>query len=538
MSSDSEQSEWSDSEREGTERVNTERADTEVTQKNQSEEDEDDGKVYYTAKDGSKKILPDGMTPPRLREPIFIKSKKKKEDEDNTEKKEHKIDFNKPKDQMVLIEDKPVEEFEEAEEMLAKYGDPMDCEFFGGKKKKPNVALKDWELEYADIFGKVKEKIPILNFSNIKEIDNFAKASTIINTFRKFNKDTIVTYSGGFSNSGGFESTSFKGRHIIHLLNQLKVDFLSLGTEDLENPEIIERISDFEGAIVNSNLKSRKGDKISRVSSYVIRKIQNFKVCFLGANFSESENFKILDPKEELEELLDDTLKGKYDFAVLLSGQNFGFKGINLVLSYSSGINSLNFIGKIYVLASDINLESLSVSLIDKKTKKVETAIISTQGIPEDKNFSMHTKYWKDLGSGELKAKFGVDINKSLGNKKIISQKILFQAIKKYNQGNKIDAGYIILDREMKLKLAEESDVYDFFKLYPRDVKFVKIGINDLEILGRILEDQRTVYTKLEENNIILCSEDLAREVISEYLDEISALVLVDLKVILCQYFL
>ena len=504
-------------------------------------------KIYHM-KNGVRTELAPGEVPENLKEPVLFKP-------DTTKKKP--INFNKPRDQMVLIDDNKVEELEEAEAMLATYeeDDPFSAWENNGKKVKPVVELKlsDWELKYSEIFQNLKNKestvVPILNFSNISEFHNISKLSTLINSIKKFNKDIAITCSGNFSFSGGFNETSFKGRHMIHMMNQLKVDFITPGSLDIENPEILARFEEFSGTIICSNLKLSGGKRISKVSSYVIRTVGKFRICFLGltdgkdADFETKSNYN-----EQIDEILSNKVKDKFDFVVLLSSldlkENKKLKNVDLILSKSQGINTLSIIRSIPIFSSDENFDSVTLSLITyskEKVKRVKNCVISTDDIPEDRNFIIHSNYWKNLGFGELSSKYKINLignlNNNEWNEKNLLKKI-FECINKYNQNRRLDVGYIVLSNELinNLSLSKNAEIYDIFRLFPNEEKLVKIAINDLEILEKILQDQRLLHCRLDPSNIMITTKSIAENILSEYVLEISAVILDDVKIALIEF--
>jgi hypothetical protein len=492
-------------------------------------------KVYHT-KNGKRVPLGENEVPEVLKEPVLFEPKKKNKDEE-----EQKYNFNKPKDQMVLIEDKPISELQEAEDMLAKYSDDPFSQFEKPKKKVETLNLSGWELKYSDIFKTINNKvdavIPIINFSTIYDIDNIAKLSTLCNTFRKLNKNTILTFCGGLLEKGQFYETSFKGRHLIHLFNQLKVDFMTLSEQDLANDQLTSRISDFKGTVILSNVEE-KNNKIPGTFKYVIRKVidkSNFenKICFLG--LSESEIYDTLNPKEITSSIMETK---KVDISVALSALNFDDNlqiKANLILGKSNKYNLSSFAEKTKIITSDPNLNSVSVSIIQfpkgSREYTLQTHIISLIDIPEDINFSVHQNYWKDLGYDELRNKYKFDFSKIFKNPILKSKaflKFIIEALSKFK-----DIGYVILDPNVFAELGANIKTIDLFKLFPEEHKLVKFKITEPELLYKIMNDGRIKYSKVNDSNIIITTQNVAESIISEYIFDFDVQIVGDIKTLI-----
>ncbi len=492
-------------------------------------------KVYHT-KNGKRVELQDGEVPEVLKEPILFKAKKNKDEE-------KKINFNKPKDQMVLIEDKETPELTEAENMLQRYEDPF-IQFKKSKKKPDPIKLSGWETEYEEIFKIIRNKvdtiIPIINFSTIHEFDNISKLSTLCNSFRKFNNNTILTFSGDFSNGGKFYETSFKGRHLIHLFNQLKVDFVTLNEDDLLNDQLNSRISEFTGTTILSNVEN-ENTKIPGTFKYVIRKVtdtSNFenKICFMG--FSKSDKFDTFDISSTSSKILE-SKADKIDISIALSAldfeENLKIKNVALILGKSNKINLSSEYKKIKIITSDPNLNSISLSILHfpKGSKKytLQTYIIPLSEIPDDSNFLVHQNYWQDLGFAELKNKYNFDLTKIFKNHNLRSKaflKFIIESLSKFK-----DIGYVILDPDLFVELKANLKATDIFKLFPEEHKLVKFKIQEPELLHKIIKDQRIVYSKINDSNIVLTTKDIAESIIAEYFDEFEVQIVGDIKTVI-----
>jgi hypothetical protein len=492
-------------------------------------------KVYHT-KNGKRVPLEDGEIPEILKEPVFYKSNKDKKT------KEPVINFNKPKDQMVLIDDTKVSELDEAEELLAKYQDPFEAWFGSDKKKKSPEPLKleGWELQYEELFKAMRNKtdavIPIINFSKVRNFDNICKLSTLCNAFRKYNKNTIVTCSGDFTHGGAFHETSFEGRHMFHLFDQLKVDFLTIADSDY-NKHLPTRISEFKGTIILSNLKP-EGQKIPNTYSYVIRTIKDKlgfenKICFLGITDLESSS----NPQKEITEILDVKLEHKFDLVVALSGMDFRkhlkIDRCNLILAKSTDINLLSAQNGSTIFTSDHDLKSVAVTIVTfpkgSKEYKLQNYVIPLSQLPDDQAFLIHYKYWKDLGFGELSTKYNCQFNTIFKNPLLKNNVFLKFAIKAISRI--LNTGYVILDPSIyNIEFPANGSPYDLFKLFPGKHSLVKVTIPEPEILESMLCDDRIVYSKVDHSNVIITSIEVAESILSEYVPEFNAEIVGDLK--------
>lgn len=510
----------------------------EESYRNNTTSDPTEGNKVYHIKNGKRILLEDGEVPENLKEPILFGKKPEEK------KEKHIIDFNKPKDQMVLIDDSGAPELKEADAMLETYerGDAFD-QFFGKKKKAPAPKLLGWELQYPDLCTTIRNKvdtvIPIINFSKISEINNLEKLSTVLQSFRKLNSNTVLTFSGDFMHSGAFHCTSFDGRHIIHLFNQLGVNYITLSSEDLKNFQVLERIKEFKGTVLLSNIRDSSDQKLQNTYSYVVRSItdksdfQN-NIAFFGlSNLSEDSELTQNDTKSVISNLLDSKLKNKYDLVVTLSSlsltDNFSVSGVDLTLgTFDYNIKVIK--NKHTIVASDPDLESITVSVItfpkSSKNFTLQSHVIPLINIPADPQFT-HTQYWKDLGIGELKVKYNFDFGRKYKTSIAKFYTFILKALSKIE-----GVGYIILNSQFKnLQFPESS--YDLFKLFPEDTNLVKFAISDAQLLETILGDSRIIYTEVQHSNIILTTKQIAENIITDYITDFDVTLLEDLKTVL-----
>jgi hypothetical protein len=504
--------------------------------KNNTTSDQGEANKVFHIKNGKKVVLEEGEVPDTLKEPILFGT------EENPKKKKHIINFNKPKDKMVLIEDNGVSELQEADQMLEAYGDPFEMWDKPHKVKKElqSLNLSGWELKYEDLFKAVRNKIdaviPVINFSSVKNIENFTKLSTLYTRLKDLNTNTILTFSGDFCHGGIYHETSFSGRHIIHLFNQLGVNFMTLDKSDLENPEILERIKEFKGTVILSNVKDINKNKLLNTSGYILRTIKdksNFenKIAFLGV--ADSTNFSSSNSKLEISEKLETKLKDKYDFVVVLSSlslsDNCKLSESNLILAkhdYNMIVNTTQN----KIISSDPDLESVTVSLITfpkgSKIAKLQSHLVYLNSIPENPEF-IHLQYWKDLGLGELKIKYKFDFEKKF----TITTSLLNFLIK------------ILLKEQVNIVMPKifqdlpiPKNAYDLFTIFPGPNKLVKFQVTEAKILEQILGDFRLIYSA-QPSNLIITTLEIAETIITDYVEDLNVTIIGDLKTLLYKNF-
>ena len=345
--------------------------------------------------------------------------------ENKIRKKPKPINLNVPLDQPVLLETESPKEFDEMEDKIVEFDKGMDTfGFFESKnKREPKIEYTGFSSKIKFILEQCKSNdIPIISINSPIEFLGADKISTLIQTIKKYNSSVTVIATGPFYNGSGFSSTSFNGKHIIDIFNKLNIDFINFGNTDhhLDSTDFLDRITEFKGTALCTNLKNLNGTKISKTTSYLLRDYTFTKLLYIG--ISEENNCSYLKTVNEINVLKDifEKFKNKYEFAVLLSTCNDlknkeiaeKFPEIKLICSNFNN-NNLYTHMNCKIGNSEPNFKSVYLHIL-KKDEIISHLIPIDETIPKDENLKITLRYWSDLGYKELKTLNTIDPNQTI----------------------------------------------------------------------------------------------------------------------------
>ena len=471
--------------------------------------------------------------------------------ENKKRRKPKPIDLNVPLDQPVLLENKESpKEFDEMEDKLAEFDKAMDqFGYFKPIKNKeiPKVEYTDWEQKYSFVLDNIKDGIPILSFNSPIEFTNADRVSTLIKTFKKYNKNTTVIVGGTFYTGSGFSNTSFNGKHMIDIFNRLNVDFINFSEIDCSIEDFRERILEFKGTALTTNLKNIDFSKISKSSSFIVRKFED-PVLFLAIT-SEfcTQEFCTIDSIKAIESNFKDA-----KYVILCSTfQNNEYiidniNDINLILS--TGKNNKSYTYKdVKIANADPDFTSVYVHIL-KEENIISHLIPIDELIPQDPDLRITLKYWKELGYKELKVFNKIDPslklidlkNETLSTEKIL-QYLLIILEKKFTD---FRVNAICISKNLiKKDFTGLVTGYDIYKNIP---EINKICIMELdhqtytEISSNInLSNKIILNNQITEKIVIVTDENSLNNYISEYIEgEFTATLLIDIRLILVELLL
>lgn len=480
-------------------------------------------------------------------------------------KKYKDINLNVPKDQPVLLEHKESpQEFDEMEDKIKIMEKGLSgFDFFNDTSKKSEkdnnikLTLTDWEKKYSYIFNEcTSDIIPVISSSNCPEFFNISKFSTLLKSLKKINKNTISTIIGDFYTGSGFTGTSFNGKNIIDLFNKCNIDFITFGSNDYINEnDFFCRIEDFKNNILCSNLKTLKNNKIHKTTSYLLRDYGNFNILFIGvAGINDVDYINIKSVEDTISDIkiIKSRFKNKYNFIILLSGLNLeqnnnivkNITDIDLIIGTDKN-NTLYNLQNTKICASDPDFKSVSLNLINKKTKQIITHLIPLDSlIPDDSEIKLTVNYWKDLGYRELNIFNKInpnikllELNDKLEKDKLL-QMLIFGIIE-FSKKEKLEINAVCIDKNIiKNDLNNVITGYDIYKLIPVEDKIAILTL-DLNIYEQIsnnhnLTNKIILNNKITDKITIASTENSLVKYLSEYIEtEFTAKIFIDIRLIL-----
>ena len=109
-------------------------------------------------------------------------------------------------------------------------------------------------------------KLRIINVTDVYKLDNFPHLRTLIDTKRdEFSGKTISILTGDFL-APYLLSSIDKGRGMIAMLNEVPIDYVIFGNheDDLEHKEVCQRVADFKGTWINTNMRDYEAFKLQK----------------------------------------------------------------------------------------------------------------------------------------------------------------------------------------------------------------------------------------------------------------------------------
>jgi len=303
------------------------------------------------------------------------------------------------------------------------------------------------------------------NMTNIfdLEIENYAKLSTLLNTQRNSNPDTLFLF-GGDSLGPSSLSTLDKGVHIIDILNTLEPDMVSVNKRELVYlPEELS-LRSFEAVFpfvssnlydpltksnidgINDNLLIKKGSIIIGIISIInYDVVEEYGLKRIIINDIEKS---IVKQSKQLRQ------KGA-NFIILLPSNAFNItqklldnKSIDLILEKDTykGLKTLYKVqnDKRYILITKKGLvSSITLSMNDKNKKiSFDHKLLSLKDYKEDKKITSLIKHYEKKINLLFKEKIGVFVNAINTNREIVRAKesifgnILADALKFYTKSD------------------------------------------------------------------------------------------------------
>lgn len=110
-----------------------------------------------------------------------------------------------------------------------------------------------------------------------------ARLKTIVDIAKKENKNTLTIHGGDFV-GGVLYGGIYKGEHMLPVFNQIPVDLFNFGQHEFDYgiDHLTALMQATNGQFFTSNLINEKGQPFNNLLSYLIKKIKNQNLLFIG----------------------------------------------------------------------------------------------------------------------------------------------------------------------------------------------------------------------------------------------------------------
>ncbi|MGL5125135.1 MAG: bifunctional metallophosphatase/5'-nucleotidase, partial [Fusobacteriaceae bacterium] len=202
-----------------------------------------------------------------------------------------------------------------------------------------------------------------------------ARAKTVIDSVRKENKNTL-TLQGGDLGGGVLFGAIYHGFPMIEAFNKIKIDISNFGQHEFDfgvtEARNLMKKSDFDW--ISSNLKEKAGEPFNNSKEFIVKKIGNLKIGFLGTTDGMNTTIQTneiyqKDIFKSIEENLKKLKKENVEFIVLLTQSEpelnieilEKFPEINAVLAEekSEKYNYVTYVGEKPIVSPQGNMGSI-----------------------------------------------------------------------------------------------------------------------------------------------------------------------------------
>ena len=140
-----------------------------------------------------------------------------------------------------------------------------------------------------------KTRITFVHTNDLDRIEEnegrggFAKLAAIVKLERLKNKNTFFTH-GGDAISPSILSSIDQGKHVIEILNDLELDFMTLGNHEFDfGPDVAkQRISEAKFTIISTNVFENGKTRIPGTIESKLVEVDGYKVGFIGITTPET----------------------------------------------------------------------------------------------------------------------------------------------------------------------------------------------------------------------------------------------------------
>lgn len=265
-----------------------------------------------------------------------------------------------------------------------------------------------------------------------------ARAKTIVDSIKKENKNTVV-FQGGDLGGGVLFGAVYHGFPMIEAFNKMPIDISNFGQHEFDFgvTEARNLVNKSKFQWISTNLKESSGKPFNNSKEYIIKKIGDFKVGFLGTTDGMETTIQTTEIYQEdiiksIGENLEKLKKEKVDFIVLLTQSEpelnieilEKYPEINAVLAEekSEKYNFVTYVGEKPIVSPQGNMGSIvKIDIFKNKDGKIKQSLEFLpvdSSVPSDKEMLKLEEFYKeklDRDLGTVIAKNNVKLDSGFG---------------------------------------------------------------------------------------------------------------------------
>lgn len=265
-----------------------------------------------------------------------------------------------------------------------------------------------------------------------------ARAKTLVDSVKKENKNTIVL-QGGDLGGGVLFGAVYHGFPMIEAFNKMPIDISNFGQHEFDFgvTEARNLVNKSKFQWISTNLKESSGKPFNNSKEYIVKKIGDFKVGFLGTTDGMETTIQTTEIYQEdiiksIGENLEKLKKEKVDFIVLLTQSEpelnieilEKYPEINAVLAEekSEKYNFVTYVGEKPIVSPQGNMGSIvKIDIFKNKDGKIKQSLEFLpvdSSVPSDKEMLKLEEFYKeklDRDLGTVIAKNNVKLDSGFG---------------------------------------------------------------------------------------------------------------------------
>lgn len=265
-----------------------------------------------------------------------------------------------------------------------------------------------------------------------------ARAKTLVDSVKKENKNTIVL-QGGDLGGGVLFGAVYHGFPMIEAFNKMPIDISNFGQHEFDFgvTEARNLVNKSKFQWISTNLKESSGKPFNNSKEYIVKKIGDFKVGFLGTTDGMETTIQTSEIYQEdiiksIGENLEKLKKEKVDFIVLLTQSEpelnieilEKYPEINAVLAEekSEKYNFVTYVGEKPIVSPQGNMGSIvKIDIFKNKDGKIKQSLEFLpvdNSVPSDKEMLKLEEFYKeklDRDLGTVIAKNNVKLDSGFG---------------------------------------------------------------------------------------------------------------------------
>lgn len=265
-----------------------------------------------------------------------------------------------------------------------------------------------------------------------------ARAKTLVDSVKKENKNTIVL-QGGDLGGGVLFGAVYHGFPMIEAFNKMPIDISNFGQHEFDFgvTEARNLVNKSKFQWISTNLKESSGKPFNNSKEYIVKKIGDFKVGFLGTTDGMETTIQTTEIYQEdiiksIGENLEKLKKEKVDFIVLLTQSEpelnieilEKYPEINAVLAEekSEKYNFVTYVGEKPIVSPQGNMGSIvKIDIFKNKDGKIKQSLEFLpvdSSVLSDKEMLKLEEFYKeklDRDLGTVIAKNNVKLDSGFG---------------------------------------------------------------------------------------------------------------------------